>query len=62
MPSHDYEQLRTSDVVLDKDYTFDNMLLPDGIIRGLTEAGFIYPSQIQKKGIPIGRCGYGKIH
>lgn len=59
MASHSLEEERTSDVVLDMNYTFENMLLPEQILKGLTEAGYIYPSTIQKKGIPIGRCGYG---
>lgn len=84
MVSHNFKEDRTDDVVLDKDYTFEKMLLPEEILKGtfpltpmqicinvmtililtvsgLTEAGFIYPSMIQKKGIPIGRCGYGRI-
>lgn len=61
MASHALEEDRTSDVVLDRNYTFENMLLPDEILKGLTESNYIYPSIIQKKGIPIGRCGYGNI-
>lgn len=61
MASHSLPEDRTSDVTLDKSYTFENMLLPEPILKALTEAGYIYPSMIQKKGIPIGRCGYSEF-
>lgn len=59
MASHSLDEDRTRDVHLDRDYTFEHMLLPEPILRGLSEAGYRHPSLIQKKGIPIGRCGYG---
>lgn len=61
MASHSLPEDRTNDVTLDKSYTFENMLLPEPILKALTEAGYIYPSMIQKKGIPIGRCGYSEF-
>lgn len=62
MASHSLAEDRTRDVILDRNYTFEHMLLPEPILKGLNEAGFINPSMIQKKGIPIGRCGYGMLH
>lgn len=41
MASQSTEDDRTSDVVLDKNYSFENMLLPEPILRGLTEAGWV---------------------
>lgn len=48
---------RTNDVINTENLSFEDLHLPDKIIKGLEEAGFINPSPIQVKAIPIGRFG-----
>lgn len=61
--AHDITQgLRTQDVQVSEDITFDTMLLAPNTLEGLTNAGFYKPSPIQLHGIPLGKCGFGKTY
>ncbi|KAF5269968.1 hypothetical protein FQR65_LT05767 [Abscondita terminalis] len=55
------EKLRTEDVFIENNYTFDNFILSPAVGRGLQEAGFYKPSPIQVKAIPLGKCGLDLI-
>lgn len=60
--AHDFnEGHRTRDVRISQDITFDAMLLTIGTVQGLNESGFHRPSPIQLHGIPLGKCGFGKV-
>lgn len=50
---------RTKDVILDENISFHSLFLPENILKGLSDAGFQKPSPIQKKALPMGRCGFG---
>ena len=50
---------RTNDVLISENISFDGLLLSDKVLNGLKNAGFIKPSPIQLKAIPLGRCGLG---
>ncbi|XP_075224261.1 uncharacterized protein LOC142326049 [Lycorma delicatula] len=54
---------RTKDVLLPEgeDLDFSSMLLPQTILQGLDLAGFVKPSPIQLKAIPLARCGFDLI-
>ncbi|KAF9803098.1 hypothetical protein SFRURICE_012343 [Spodoptera frugiperda] len=52
------EGLRTQDVQISEDVTFDTMLLKPSTLDGLTNCGFYKPSPIQLHGIPLGKCGF----
>ncbi|KAF7265900.1 hypothetical protein GWI33_020646 [Rhynchophorus ferrugineus] len=52
---------RTKDVVLDENISFQSLFLPENILKGLSDAGFQKPSPIQKKALPMGRCGFDLI-
>lgn len=55
--------VRTNDVHITQDVTFDTMLLSSNTLKGLKDSGFLKPSPIQLHGIPLGKCGFGKsIH
>ncbi|RZF43140.1 hypothetical protein LSTR_LSTR012560 [Laodelphax striatellus] len=56
-------QPRTEDVILTEENKtdFKSMILPPLIIDGLTKAGFVQPSPIQLKAIPLARCGFDLI-
>lgn len=59
--AHKYdEKERTEDVEIDENISFDKMMLSDYVLKGLTKNGFINPSPVQLKAIPLGRCGLGK--
>lgn len=60
--AHDTSNLkiRTQDIKITQDVTFNTMLLSEPTLRGLTNAGFYRPSPIQLHGIPLGKCGFGK--
>ena len=51
---------RTEDIFVNEDVDFSSMLLSDLTLKGLNRCGFIKPSPIQLKAIPLGRCGFGK--
>lgn len=58
--AHDInKKLRTSDIKIRENVTFLEMGLPEKIMDGLSFTGFLRPSPIQLKAIPIGRCGFG---
>jgi hypothetical protein len=38
---------------------FSGLLLSPAVVRGLTHAGYLRPSPIQLRAIPIARCGVG---
>ncbi|KAJ9599213.1 hypothetical protein L9F63_010297, partial [Diploptera punctata] len=52
---------RTQDVFVNEDVDFTGMLLSESILEGLHKSGFIKPSPIQLKAIPLGRCGFDLI-
>ena len=51
---------RTKDVLLGTSEKFQNLLLSEPVLQGLTNAGFYTPSPIQLQAIPLGKCGLGK--
>lgn len=60
--AHDIDNVnRTKDVQVSEDVTFDSMLLSSQTLKGLKRSGFCYPSPIQLLGIPLGKCGFGKL-
>lgn len=58
--AHNIEQkVRTKDIQLAEHVDFAGLLLSEPLLKGLNNAGFIRPSPIQLKAIPLGRCGLG---
>ncbi|PZC74447.1 hypothetical protein B5X24_HaOG207850 [Helicoverpa armigera] len=55
------EGLRTQDVQISEDVTFETMLLSPNTLDGLTNCGFYKPSPIQLHAIPLGKCGFDLI-
>ena len=53
------EKSRTGDVLISESIDFSGLLLSDPVLKGLQNAGFVRPSPIQLKAIPLGRCGLG---
>lgn len=53
---------RTDDVIVTENVDFLSLLLPKDIEKGLLKAGFLKPSPIQLRAIPLGRCGCGKLY
>jgi superfamily II DNA/RNA helicase len=51
---------RTKDIELDENVSFDDLILSKQILTGLKSAGFLKPSPIQLKAIPLGKLGLGK--
>jgi superfamily II DNA/RNA helicase len=47
-------KIRTKDIELNENVTFEEMLLSKPILNGLKQAGFYKPSPIQLKAIPLG--------
>lgn len=59
---HDVEKkARTQDISHHEVLGFDDLLISQPILEGLKSAGFIHPSPIQLKAIPLGRCGLDLI-
>ncbi|XP_077294083.1 uncharacterized protein LOC143916456 [Arctopsyche grandis] len=52
---------RTADVVLEDDVPFTSLMLSTKTLRGLEACGFVKPSPIQLRAIPLGRCGFDLI-
>lgn len=52
---------RTSDIKVNEEVTFSQLSLSQKTLDGLSYCGFIKPSPIQLKAIPLGRCGFGEI-
>lgn len=55
------DRQRTQDVCISQDTTFDMMLISETTLEGLKKSGFYKPSPIQLHGIPLGKCGFGKV-
>lgn len=53
---------RTSDIKVEQDETFSQMGLSPAVLDGLSSCGFLKPSPIQLKSIPLGRLGFGKSY
>lgn len=51
---------RTSDVKITDKIPFSQMLLSDPVQKGLDKCGFVLPSPIQIRAIPLGKSGLGK--
>ena len=61
---HKYDaKPRTGDVVVEteKETRFTSLFLSTRVTEGLAAAGFVRPSPIQLKAIPLGRCGLDMI-
>lgn len=58
-PKKEMERKRTQDVRVEDGIDFSGLLLSPPILKGLTEAGYLKPSPIQLKAIPLGRFGVG---
>jgi ATP-dependent RNA helicase DDX20 len=54
-------KLRTKDIELDESVEFSDMNLSKEIQLGLKQTGFIKPSPIQLKAIPLGKLGLGNF-
>ncbi|XP_058792979.1 probable ATP-dependent RNA helicase DDX20 [Phymastichus coffea] len=52
---------RTSDIEVEQNETFSQMGLSQTILDGLSSCGFLIPSPIQLKSIPLGRLGFDLI-
>lgn len=52
---------RTEDVIIKETTTFESLLLHEKVSKGLKNEGFLKPSPIQLKAIPVGRCGFGML-
>ncbi|XP_013408807.1 uncharacterized protein LOC106172574 [Lingula anatina] len=52
---------RTADVNITENIDFAGLYLSDSVLSGLKDSGFVRPSPIQLKAIPIGRCGLDLI-
>ena len=54
---------RTDDVIVasEKETRFTSLFLSPRVTEGLSAAGFVRPSPIQLKAIPLGRCGLDMI-
>lgn len=52
---------RTEDVIIKQNTTFESLLLLEKVLKGLKKTGYVKPSPIQLKAIPVGRCGFGKF-
>jgi ATP-dependent RNA helicase DDX20 len=52
---------RTKDIELNENVKFDDLMLSKPLLIGLKAAGFIKPSPIQFKAIPLGKLGLGKM-
>lgn len=53
------EKIRTSDVEIEENISFDKMMLSDRVLAGLKKNGFTHPSPIQLRAIPLGISGLG---
>ncbi|XP_051164942.1 probable ATP-dependent RNA helicase DDX20 [Leptopilina boulardi] len=60
--AHDVNSsLRTSDIKVNEETTFSQLNLSQKTLDGLSYCGFIKPSPIQLKAIPLGRCGFDLV-
>lgn len=59
--AHDiFNVKRTSDVFIECQVNFTSLLLSKNVSEGLGKCGYLKPSPIQLKAIPLGKCGFGK--
>lgn len=61
---HDRKRFRSNDVLLDeinKDLTFNDLMLSKKTLDGLSRCGFEKPSPVQLEAIPLGRCGFDLV-
>lgn len=54
------ENERTEDVRIVDNISFAEMMLSESVLAGLSKNNFKYPSPIQLRAIPLGKCGMGK--
>ena len=54
------EKMRTRDVSSGVLCDFESLLLSSHVYEGLKKCGFVTPSPIQAKAIPLAKCGVGK--
>lgn len=60
-PAQAESWLRTRDVLVPEGpEDFGSLLLSAPVLEGLKAAGFLRPSPVQLKAIPLGRCGLGE--
>ncbi|XP_041987390.1 probable ATP-dependent RNA helicase DDX20 [Aricia agestis] len=52
------DKIRTKDIQILQDVSFDTMLLSTKTLEGLKNSGFYKPSPVQLHGIPMGKCGF----
>ena len=52
-------KIRTKDIELDENITFEDLLLSKQVLDGLKNNGYFKPSPIQLKAIPLGKLGLG---
>lgn len=53
--------IRTQDIEISENIDFEGLHLSQRVLKGLKNAGFLRPSPIQLKSIPLGRCGLDLI-
>lgn len=51
------ERIRTADVSVDGNVTFESLFLPEAVKKGLEEMGIAKPSPIQIQAIPVAMTG-----
>lgn len=57
----DSSKIRSRDVLLAEDVTFEDLMLARNTYLGLKKCGFERPSPIQLETIPLGRCGFDLV-
>ena len=62
LKSQTSSKARTKDIELDESVSFDDLYLSRPILDGLKSAGFLKPSPIQLKAIPLGKLGLGMLN
>lgn len=55
-------KIRTKDIELDENVSFEDMPLSKPVLDGLKSGGFFKPSPIQLKAIPLGKLGLGILN
>lgn len=56
--AHNWQEMeRTSDVEIERNISFDQMMLSDRVLLALKSNGFTNPSPIQLRAIPLGISG-----
>jgi ATP-dependent RNA helicase DDX20 len=51
--------VHTKDIELNENVTFEDLMLAESVVSGLRSAGYIKPSPVQFKAIPLGKLGLG---